>query len=133
MTHEEAVRAFYDVLWNAHDTSVLPTLLHERCTFRGSLGEEKAGHAGVAAYVDAVHAALGDYRCRIDELVVQGDKAFARMLFTGIHRGPFLGHPPTGKRVTWTGCALFTFEGERIADVWVLGDLKALERELGGA
>ena len=52
------------------------------------------------------------------------------MTFTGIHRDEFMGFNPTQKRVSWNGCALFTFEGDLIKDVWVLGDLKNLEDQL---
>ena len=39
---------------------------------------------------------------------------------------------PTHKHVSWNGCALFTFDGELIKDLWVLGDLKNLEEKLVG-
>jgi len=77
-----------------------------------------------------VHNALGEYTCHIEELVAEGDKVVAKMTFTGIHQDKFMGYPPTQKRLTWTGCALFTFDGKRIKDVWVLGDLKHLEDQL---
>ncbi len=128
--HKEQVRRFYEVLWDAHDKEAIPSLLHENFTFRGSLGQEKRGHSGFAEYVDMVHNALGDYRCIIEEVVWEGDKVFAKMIFTGIHRDEFMGYAPTHKRVSWAGCALFTFKGDRIIDVWVLGDLKNLEDQL---
>ena len=128
--HKDQVRRFYEVLWDAHDKDAIPSVLHENFTFRGSLGQEKRGHRGFAEYVDMVHKALADYKCIIEELVEEGDKVFAKMTFTGIHRDVFLGYPPTQQRVSWNGCALFTFKGERIADVWVLGDLKNLEAQL---
>lgn len=124
------VERFYDVLWNAHDRDAIPGVLHEDVTFRGSLGQSRRGHAGFADYVDGVHAALGDYRCTIVDLVVEPPRAFARMRFEGLHRAPFMGFAPTGLPVAWEGAALFTFAGDRIADVWVLGDLKGLERRL---
>lgn len=130
MTHKEAVRRFYEVVWNACDKSAIPALFHEDFTFRGSLGELRKGHAGLADYVDKVHGALADYRCDIEQLIVEGDVAFARMLFSGVHRAELLGHAATGKPVSWAGAAVFTFRGERIADLWVLGDLHALERQL---
>lgn len=105
-------------------------MLHEDFTFRGSLGQEKRGHSGFADYVDMVHQALADYRCIIEELVEEGQKVFAKMTFTGIHRGEFMGYAPSHKEVNWMGCALFTFRGHLIADVWVLGDLKDLEHQL---
>ena len=128
--HKEQVRRFYEVLWNAHDKDAMPSVLHENCTFRGSLGQEKRGHSGFAEYVDMVHKALGDFRCVIQELVSEGDKVFAKMTFTGIHQDELMGYSPTGQQVSWNGCALFTFKGERIADVWVLGDLKNLEEQM---
>ena len=130
--HKEQVQKFYEVLWDAHNTEAIPAVLHENFTFRGSLGQEKQGHAGFAQYVDMVHQALGEYRCIIEELVSEGNKVFAKMTFTGIHQGEFMGYPPTQQRVSWNGCALFTFDGERITDVWVLGDLKNLEEQLAG-
>ena len=57
-----------------------------------------------------VHRALGDYRCIIDELVTDGDRAAARMRFTGKHRAEFLGVAATGRQVTWAGAAFFRFE-----------------------
>ena len=127
---KEQVRRFYEILWNAHDKDAMPSVLHENFTFRGSLGQEKRGRDGFAEYVNMVHKALGDYRCIIDELVSEGDKVFAKMIFTGIHQGEFMGYSPTQHQLSWNGCALFTFNGERITDVWVLGDLKNLEKQL---
>lgn len=129
-THKDQVCRFYEVLWNAHDKSAIPSVLHDKFTFRGSLGQEKRGHEGFAEYVDMVHQALGDYQRVIEELVGDGDKVFAKMTFTGIHRDEFMGYAPTQRRVRWAGCALFTFDGEKISDVWVLGDLKGLEEQL---
>lgn len=127
---EALVRAFYRDIWDRHDASRVPTLLHEDFAFRGSLGSERRGHAEFIAYVDSVHAALGDYRCVLEELVSDGDRAFARMLFTGTHRGEFLGFAPTGKTVSWAGAALFTFREGKIASLWVLGDVHGLRERL---
>ena len=127
---KQQVRKFYKVLWDARDKEAIPSILHEEVTFRGSLGQEKRGYSGFADYVDMVHNALGDYKCIIEELVEEGEKVFAKMSFIGIHQDEFLGYKPSHKRVTWKGCALFTFDEQRISDIWVLGDLKNLEDQL---
>ncbi len=126
----ERVEAFYREIWNRHDAAVIPVLLREEFTFRGSLGQTRRGHAEFAGYVDFVHAALGDYRCDIEELVSEGDKVFARMLFSGVHRAEFLGFAPSFERVEWAGAALFTFAEGKIADLWVLGDLDTVRAQL---
>lgn len=129
------VESFYADIWNRRDKSKIPVLLCDNFTFRGSLGQAKVGHEGFGSYVDFVHVALSDYRCDILDLVVEGSKAFARMRFSGIHRGEFFGYQPTGKAVEWQGAALFSFSGEKVSDLWVLGDvhglLQLLEKNAG--
>lgn len=50
-----------------------------------------------------------------------------KMRFHGIHRnGSLFGQPPTGKWVWWDGAAIFTFENDKIKDLWVLGDVYGL-------
>ena len=124
------VRRFYEILWNARDVSAISSILHEHVRFRGSLGAEKYGHEGFIEYVDTVHHALADYRCNIHELLAEGNSAFAKMRFGGVHRHKFMGYAASGKRVEWDGCALFHFDDDRIIDIWVLGDLKGLEVQL---
>ena len=41
-----------------------------------------------------------------------------------------MGYPPTQQRLSWQGCAVFTFRQDLISDVWVLGDLKSLDDQL---
>ena len=130
MTPRQAVEDFYNRIWNRLDRAAIAELLHPEVTFRGSLGEAMTGHAAFAAYVDRVTGALADYRCTILDLVSEGDRAFARMRFEGIHRGPFLGFAPTGRRVDWAGAALFTLKSDKIADLWVLGDMQGLRERL---
>jgi steroid delta-isomerase-like uncharacterized protein len=126
----ELVHRFYRDIWNARDRSAISVLLTEDFRFRGSLGRESVGLAAFAEYVDSVHESLEGYRCEIEELVSEGERAFARMTFSGFHRGPLLGHPPTGRRVSWSGAALFHARGGKIESLWVLGDLESLRKQL---
>lgn len=124
------VRRFYEDVWNAHDRTAIAELLTEDFRFRGSLSRECEGLEAFADYVDSVHESLGDYRCEIEELVSEEESAFARMSFSGVHRGLLLGHPPTGKRVSWAGAALFHARRGMLESLWVLGDLDSLRRQL---
>ena len=130
MTPRRAVESFYDRIWNRMDKAAIPELILPDFTFRGSLGPTMTGHAAFAAYVDRVTGALAGYRCTILDLVTESDRAFARMRFEGIHRAPFLGFAPTGRRLAWAGAALFTLKSDKIVDLWVLGDLQGLREQL---
>lgn len=127
---EKQVRKFYEVIWNEHDKSAIPELLHESFTFRGSLGVEKQGYVGFSQYVDMIHSALKDYKCSIKETVSEPSKVFAKMQFSGIHQGILMGLEPSGQRISWDGAALFHFKSGKILSLWVLGDLKSLEAQL---
>jgi hypothetical protein len=81
-------------------------------------------------YVNSVRSALDRYRCDILDCVTEGEKAFAKMRFSGIHVGPFRGYAPTGRSLQWLGAALFRMQGRQIAELWVLGDLVSLEADL---
>ncbi|MDH3376505.1 MAG: ester cyclase [Gammaproteobacteria bacterium] len=129
--HKQQVHNFYETIWNLHDASEVNNVLHPDFTFRGSLGHENKGRGGFIGYVDMVHAALGEYRCIIDELVAAGDKVFARMTFTGVRNGHFMDYAPSKKRLSWSGYALVTFIDNKVSDLWALADLKFLELRLG--
>ena len=126
MEPRRLVNRFYDEVWNRPDISVIPKLFHEDCIFRGSLGTERRGHQGLAEYVREVTGALSDYRCDIEALVVEGERAFAKMRFTGRHTGQFLDFAPTGQEISWSGAALFECEKGRVRSLWVLGDVAGL-------
>lgn len=130
MTPRRLVTRFYEEVWNRADTVPIPELFHPDCVFRGSLGAERRGHEGIADYVREVTGALSGYRCDIEALVVEDERAFARMRFSGRHSGAFLGFTPTGREVSWSGAALFECPGGRIRSLWVLGDLAGLRAQL---
>ena len=82
--------------------------------------------------VATIRDALDDYHCEIHSMVVEGNKAFCRLRFTGKHTGALLGFGPTHKVVAWMGATEFTVQQGKILKVWELGDVKSLEEQLGG-
>ncbi len=132
MNPDSGVRRFYEEIRNSHNKDVIPELLHEGFVFRGSLGMTKHGYSEFSEYLDTIHEALQEYRCIIQEMVADESRVFAKMGFSGIHRGELLGFSPTGRRVAWKGAALFHFREGKISELWVLGDRRSLERQLSG-
>ena len=125
------VERFYHEVWNKADAQVAREILHRDFAFRASLGPERTGPDGFIGYMRAIHAALGEYTCLIEDLIETDRRAAARMTFTGIHRGTFFDVPATGRRITWAGSALFTTDGRQITALWVLGDIDAVKQQLG--
>jgi len=130
MSTPELVSAFYERIWNRGELAAAESILHASFSFRGSLGDQCAGIESFLDYVRTVRACLAQYRCDILDCVSEGDRAFARMRFSGSHVASLRGWEPTGLPVEWQGAALFTFRDGLIVSLWVLGDLAALESNL---
>jgi len=125
------VERFYHEVWNKSDEAVAREILHRDFRFRASLGPERRGPDGFIDYLRAIHNALAGYTCIIDDLVCTADRAAARMTFKGTHRGRFFEIPPTGREIKWVGAAFFRTDGDKISELWVLGDLDSVKQQLG--
>jgi steroid delta-isomerase-like uncharacterized protein len=124
------VHRFYDVLWNSWDDDAVGATLHRDVVFRGSLGTETVGREEWRAYRDDVRRASSDFHNRVVDLVADGDRAAARLVWSGTHEGLLLGISGTGRRFSYPGAAFFTVRGGLLAEIWVIGDLDALRRQL---
>lgn len=124
------MRRFYAEVWDRADETAAREILHPDFRFRGSLGPEHRGVDGFISYMRSVHTALAEFSCIIEDLVAADSRAAARMTFTGLHRGEFFGVPATGRRLTWAGAAFFTVAEDRLAALWVLGDIDGLKAQL---
>lgn len=129
-SNRELIQRFYDELWNRFDKGKIAELLTADLEFRGSLGDEIVGHLEFAAYMDKIRSAFPDFHNQVEAVVVEGDRAFARLTYSGTQRGSILGIAPTGRQVTYAGVADFRFRDGKIAGVWVLGDIHGLLRQL---
>ncbi|MEO1016581.1 MAG: ester cyclase [Pseudomonadota bacterium] len=128
---EYLVRRFYDEVWNRSDENTAYEILDQEFRFRGSLGSETVGPGGFIDYVRSIHRALANYTCRIDDLIVTEERAAARMMFEGVHRAEFFGVSATGRKISWAGAAFFMTRDDKIAELWVLGDVDSIRRQLG--
>ncbi len=127
----DLIERFYNEVWNTGDEAVAREILHDDFVFRGSLGPEHRGPDGFIEYLRAVRRSLPDFICNIQDLIAEGNRAVAKMEFVGTHGGEFYGVAATGKRIVWAGAAFFTTDGRQITDLWVLGDIDAVKRQIG--
>jgi steroid delta-isomerase-like uncharacterized protein len=125
------VHRFYDDLWNAWDDDAVEATLHAELRFRGSLGQETIGLDTWRAYRDDVRRGSSDFHNEVVDLVAAGQRAAARLVWSGTHDGMLLGTPATGRRFSYPGAAFFTAREGLLSDIWVVGDLGMLRDQLG--
>lgn len=79
-----------------------------------------ADRAGFTAGVAALYAAFPDFRAAIDALTIDERTATVaiRWRATGTHCGPFMGHAPTGARVSFAGIEVIAVRGGVVTARW---------------
>ncbi len=79
----------------------------------------------------AAEAGMPLYRLDVEEMVAEGDLVSVRGKVRGVHKGPFMGIPATGKPVDFTCFITYRVQGGKIVDHWMLTDNMAVMRQLG--
>ena len=75
----------------------------------GPAGEIHGPAAFKEAYVGFA-TAFSDFNTTIDLMVAEGDHVVAYGVASGTHDGPFMGLPPTGSKLRWTGIAIYRLD-----------------------
>ena len=76
-------------------------------------------------------SAFPDYTHHIHDVVAQGNRVVARIMYTGTHEGDFFGAPATGEPIEYLGIHLHIVEDGKIVESWVLEDMLYLWQQLG--
>jgi len=128
--YKSLVRRYYSELWNAWSVAALEELISPEIVFHGSIGTAVKGIGEFTQYVNKIRAAFPDFHNHIEELIAEGNKVAARLTYTGTHRGELFGSCGTGRKITYSGLAIFEFKEAKIVRGYVLGDTETLKRQL---
>jgi len=126
----DLVERFYNVVWNKADEAEARRISRRGFSVSRFPRPRVVRACGFIAYLRSVHAALENFTCTIEELIATQDRAAARMSFSGTHRAKFFGFEATGREICWNGAAFFRIGGATIIELWVLGDIEAVRRQL---
>lgn len=72
-----------------------------------------------------------DHQTIIDDLIAEDGKVAARITMTGSHQGEFMGVPPTGRSVKFTGMYIARIENGKIVEHCGEEDGVSLLQQLG--
>lgn len=77
-------------------------------------------------------AGFPDFKVRVRKIIVVSDRCIVtENEWSGTHRGPFLGLPPTGRKVKVRTAVVWHFRGDRILGESVYFDLGTVLRQIG--
>ena len=89
------------------------------------------GFDAVMKYGAMMFAAFPDGHHHIDEVIAEEEKVFTRGIFTGTHRGDFMGIPATGQYVHFSVVHVDRIEHGKVIEHWGQGNTLALMKQLG--
>ncbi|MFE4589769.1 ester cyclase [Streptomyces laurentii] len=115
--------------YNEGDPRHLDHCLHPE--YRHPNPAVERGIEGMRAAIRRWASTVEDLSLTLDDLVVEGDKAVARMTFSGRQVGPILGIPASGRRFSVGLIDIFLIEDGLFAQHWDEMDLLGLHRQLG--
>jgi steroid delta-isomerase-like uncharacterized protein len=87
---------------------------------------------------DALREVVADFRQAIPDLsmtlhgtIVCGDTGVDFWTLEGTHNGSFLGMPPTGRRVSFSGIDMIRVTGDQITDIWHVEEMLQFTDQIG--
>ena len=129
---ERVFRRLIDEGFNAGELNVADELTSPDMVEHQDFGPHHApGAEGVRAVITSLRRAFPDFRLEIQDLTVQGDAAWARLVATGTHDGPFMGHPATGRRMRATVFDVVRVVDGRMVEHWGVPDRLSVLHQLG--
>ena len=124
------VRRFFELGPSSGDMNAANALLDPNFALHTPL-PSAPGIQGINDVVTTCRAAFEHLNVTVEDMVAEGNKVTARFTARGIHKGQFMGLPPTGKPITMTGIEIFRIENGKIAELWGEANLLGLMQQLG--
>ena len=107
-------------------------LVSPDCIEHQNFGPDHApGPEGVKAVISSLRRAFPDFHLEIEDLTVDGDKVWLRMVGSGTNDGSFMGNPPTGRRMRTDVFDVLRVRDGRIVEHWGVPDRLGTLFQLG--
>ena len=127
------IRKWFDEVWNQGREATIDQMCHQAAVGIGQAqhGAEIHGPEHFKQLWRGIRGAFSGIHIDILDTIEQDDKVVARWSMGMIHTGPFLGIPPTNKRVNINGISIQRYVDGKIIAGWDNWDQLSLLVQLG--
>jgi steroid delta-isomerase-like uncharacterized protein len=109
------------------DLDVIDEVLARDFVDHDLLPDQEPDREGYKQGLSEDRAAFSNFDITIEDQVAEGDKVVTRLTWRGTHdREPFMGMPPTGRKVAVTAIFIHRIAGGKVKEEWSASD--TLER-----
>ena len=131
MSNEAVVARFIEEVINQGRLNAADEIVAQDFIELDPLPGQRQGREGLKEVIAMLRTAFPDIRWVTDETISAGEKVVTRFTWTGTHRGPFLGIPPTSKPVRVKGVVIDRVVSGKMTDSRILMDTLGLMQQLG--
>ena len=123
------IRNAYEEIWNQGNLNAADELFAIDYVYHGA--PEIRGPEGIKQHVAALRASFPDAHLSLDDMIAEGDKVVSRWTAGGTQTGEFMGIPPSGKQVKFTGIIISRIADGKIVEDWETSDQLGMLQLLG--
>ncbi len=129
--NKRVVRSLADEGFKAGNLDAVARYISPTLVDHNPFPGQAPGPDGVKAVVTMFHEAFPDVQFTNHHIFGEGDLVADHWHMEGTHHGPFMGLPPTQKRVSVSGIEVFRVKDGKIVERWAEIDQLGLMRQLG--
>jgi predicted ester cyclase len=125
------IRRYIEEVWGKGDFAAEQELVAANIVDHNAIPGFPPGFAGHHQTVVMLRNAFPDGTNTLEDVIVDGDKVADRHTFRGTHTGEFMGIPPTGKVVVFSGMEITRIANGQIVEQWHQEDFLGIMQQLG--
>ncbi|PNE32934.1 hypothetical protein AF335_15610 [Streptomyces eurocidicus] len=119
--NKAVIRRVFDEFVNRGDFSVVDEIYRADVVDHQPLPGAPKGIPGVKYTIAGLRAGFPDLHVTIEDMSAHADHVVIHNTWRGTHLGEFLGLPPTGRAIEFTGVVVWRLTGGLIAERWGIG------------
>jgi predicted ester cyclase len=115
-----------------HNKALIRSYLEELRTDRSPATQDKyIADEELKQHIAMYDSVLPGYYLTPEDMIAEGDRVVVRATVHGVHAGPFMNTPPTGKTVAFPLIIIYRLADDKIVEHWMLTDMLAFMEQIG--
>src|SRR5262245_27745021 len=82
-------------------------------------------------HIAMYNSVIPGYYLDPEDIIAEGDKVVVRATVRGVHTGPFMNTPPTGKTVAFPLIIIYRLANGKIVEHWMQVDMLSFMQQIG--
>jgi steroid delta-isomerase-like uncharacterized protein len=130
-SNKMVVRRIYEELINQEQKGVIDEVFADNLIIHDPFMGTQTGREAFRQLIAMFDAAFPGHRVQVEAITAEDGYVTVLHTHTATHSGPFMGMPPTGKKVVVNGIELYRLADGKIIEFWRKDDDVSLLMQLG--